>query len=115
MGSNLNNQVLEFDGSAWRTLEVKLTSTANGESTTVSQEFAAWLKTLNQVLIKLQKKELKCLKSPRQLNHQHHAKIITSSIARSTGARKTYAAQEAAAETANSGCPTSTLITWSSR
>ena len=56
MDSNLNNQVLEFDGSAWRALEVKLTSTANGESTIVSQEFAAWLKTLNQVLIKLQKK-----------------------------------------------------------
>ena len=114
MDSNLNNQVLEFDGSTWRALEVKLTSTANGESTIVSQEFAAWLKTLNQVLIKLQKK-LKCPKSPHQPNHQHHAKIITSSIARSTGARRTCAAQEAVAETANSGCPTSTLITWSSR
>ena len=56
MDSNLINQVLEFDGSAWRALDVKLTSTANGESTTVSQEFAAWLTTLNQVLIKLQKK-----------------------------------------------------------
>ena len=55
MNSNLN-KVLEFDGSAWRALEVKLNSTANGESTIVSQEFAAWLKTLNQVLMKVQQK-----------------------------------------------------------
>ena len=47
----MEDQVLEFDGSAWRALEVKLTSRDNGQSTTVSQEFASWLRTLDQVSI----------------------------------------------------------------
>ena len=51
LGGNLEDQVLEFDGSAWRALEVKLTSRDNGQSTTVSQEFASWLRTLDQVSI----------------------------------------------------------------
>ena len=51
MGGNLEDQVLEFDGSTWRALEVKLRSRESGQSTTVSQEFASWLRTLGQVSI----------------------------------------------------------------
>ena len=58
MGGNLEDQVLEFDGSTWRALEVKLTSRDNGQSTTVSQEFASWLKTLDQVTIIEQNSQL---------------------------------------------------------
>ena len=58
MGGNLEDQVLEFDGSTWRALEVKLTSRDNGQSTTVSQEFASWLRTLDQVSILLQARTL---------------------------------------------------------
>ena len=64
MGGNLEDQVLEFDGSTWRALEVKLRSRESGQSTTVSQEFASWLRTLDQVLILLQQTILAKNQSP---------------------------------------------------
>ena len=76
MGGNLEDQVLEFDGLAWRALEVKLTSRANGQSTTVSQEFASWLRTLDQVSIPWQARTLFGQKS---INHNfHHFLAIVS-------------------------------------